>query len=277
MTREQPETGADELLVFDVPANPEFSAMVPGGGIAEGESVEDAAVREAKEETGLDVAFIRELGVAENPGQIEPDYIHVAHYVHATPRERLPDTWEHRVTGDGDESGALVVCRWLPVEAEAEVWGLRGAFIHAVVRKRVAAYVTREREGRTELLVFDHKDMPDVPTQVPAGRVETTETLEEGLVREVEEETGLIVKPLRLLADAEEHARTFGPGPHETFAFHALADPGGLDSWEHRVTGTEMDFGLVFTCRWVPLEDCPPLWGSPDPLVEKLRRSIEKE
>ena len=260
--------------MFDVPAHAEFTAVVPGGGIDEGETVVHAAVREVKEETGLDIDVVRELGVAENPGQIEPDYVHVAHYVHAVARERLPDTWEHEVTGAGDESGALVICRWLPVSADVEVWGLRGKFAHALVRKRVSAYVTRERSGRVDLLVFDHEGMPEVPTQVPAGRVDAHESLEQGVVREVEEETGLKVTIAGLLADPEEHVRAHGPGAHDTYAFHAMAEADGPDAWTHPVTGTGMDVGLVYECRWVPLDECPPLWGNPDPLVEKLRRSI---
>jgi 8-oxo-dGTP diphosphatase len=56
---------------------------------------------------------------------------------------------------------------------------------------RVLAYVTREREGHRELLVFDHRDYPDAGTQVPAGRLESGEDLEAGLRRELEEEAGL--------------------------------------------------------------------------------------
>jgi ADP-ribose pyrophosphatase YjhB (NUDIX family) len=253
-------TGADEFLVFDFPGEPDFAAVVPGGGIEEGETVEETVVREVKEETGLDVAFVRELGTIEG-----------SHYVQAAPSGPTPETWEqHRPEGD------VVICRWLPVSTDAEVWGLRGAFVHALVRKRVSAYVTRERDGRIELLVFDHQGMPAVPTQVPAGRVDAHESLEEGLLREVEEETGLTVTPVSLLADPQEHALLHGPGAHETFAFHAVAEPGGPDAWEHPVSGTGMDVGLVYECRWVRLDSCPPLWGKPDPLVEKLRRSITK-
>ena len=46
---------------------------------------------------------------------------------------------------------------------------------------RVLAYVTRERDGRKELLVFDHRDQPDAGTQVPAGRLEPGEDVEAGL------------------------------------------------------------------------------------------------
>jgi ADP-ribose pyrophosphatase YjhB (NUDIX family) len=214
-------------------------------------------VREVKEETGLDAVFVRRVGEVEG-----------AHYVQAAPTEPTPETWEHhRPEGD------VVSCRWLPVSADAEVWGLRGTFVHALVRQRVSVYVTRRRDPRTELLVFDHRGQPDAPTQVPAGRVDAHETLEEGALREVAEETGLEVELVDVLASPKEHNEAHGPGAHETTAFHATA-AGGPDSWDHSVTGTGMDVGLVYECRWVPLDECPPLWGRTDPLVEKLRRSI---
>ena len=56
---------------------------------------------------------------------------------------------------------------------------------------RVLAYVTRERDGRKELLVFDHRDQPGAGTQVPAGRLEPDEDVETGLLRELDEEAGL--------------------------------------------------------------------------------------
>jgi ADP-ribose pyrophosphatase YjhB (NUDIX family) len=260
VTREHPVTGADEFLVFDFPGEPAYNAIVPGGGIEEGESVEETAVREAKEETGLNVVFVRRLGELDG-----------AHYVQAAPTGPTPEAWQHhRPEGD------VVRCRWLPVSADAKVWGRRGDLLHALVRKRVSVYVTRERDDRTELLVFDHRGMPEVPTQVPAGRVDAHESLEAGALREVEEETGLAVEIVRVLASPKEHDLAHGPGAHETTAFHATAGADAPDSWAHDVTGTGMDVGLVFECRWVPIGECPPLWGKPDPLVEKLRRSISR-
>jgi ADP-ribose pyrophosphatase YjhB (NUDIX family) len=228
---------------------PEYTAVVPGGGIEEGETVAETAVREVKEETGIDAELVRELGVAENP---------TGHYVQLKAvGRRLPETWEH----DG------VVCRWAPIRADLEVWGQRGDFIHALVRTRVVAYVTRGRE----LLVFDHGGT----TQVPAGRVDHDETLEEGLVREVEEETGVAgVRIVRKLADGTEFARLYGPWAHESHAFHAVTDAETPDSWKHDVTGTGMDAGMQMPCRWVSLDERPLLWGKPDPFVEMLRASI---
>jgi ADP-ribose pyrophosphatase YjhB (NUDIX family) len=237
--------------VFDVPGYPHYTAVCPGGGIEEGETVAETAVREVKEETGIDVVFVREVGSAEDP---------VGHYVQVAPTERLPDTWEH----DGR------ACRWVPVRSDVVLWGRRGDFVDALVRKRVVGFVTRGRE----LLVFDYGEV----TEVPGGRIDFDETLEEGLAREVEEETGVTgLQIVGLLADADEADRLYGVLAHRTWAFHALAPGENRDEWEHHVTGSGMDADMVFVCRFVQIDECPPLWGRPDPLVERLRGSIAEE
>jgi 8-oxo-dGTP pyrophosphatase MutT (NUDIX family) len=59
------------------------------------------------------------------------------------------------------------------------------------VRQRVLAYVTRERAGRKELLVFEDPEDPGTGLQLPAGRLDPGETLEQCLLRELHEEAGL--------------------------------------------------------------------------------------
>jgi ADP-ribose pyrophosphatase YjhB (NUDIX family) len=204
------------------------------------------------EETGIEAEFVRVVGVGDDP---------VGHYVQLEPTKLLPESWEH-IREDGP-----VLCRWIPVRADAEVWGLRGDYIHALVRKRVVGYVTRGRD----LLVFEHAGV----LQVPAGRIDHDETLEEGLLREVEEETGVTgLGVVGVLADADEVDRLYGVLAHRSWAFHAVVDEAGPDAWAHPVTGTGMDAGMVFPCSWVPLDDRPLLWGKQDPLAERLRLSI---
>lgn len=58
-------------------------------------------------------------------------------------------------------------------------------------KKKVHAYVTREKEGSMQLLVFKHRDIPKAGVQVPGGTVDEGETLEAAIFREVQEETGL--------------------------------------------------------------------------------------
>ncbi len=47
--------------------NPPLGWAIPGGFVDYGESLEEAAVREAKEETGLDVELIRQLHTYSDP------------------------------------------------------------------------------------------------------------------------------------------------------------------------------------------------------------------
>ena len=203
--------------------------------------------------------FVRRLGEIEGP-----------HYVQATPAGPTPETWEYHRPG-GHRTSSLPLAA---VRADAEVWGLRGAFVHALVRERVVAYVTRQGPRGLDLLTIEQGDIKG-GVQVPAGRLDPGESPEDGLAREVEEETGITeVSVVRRLADADEFERLYGPGPHRSHAFHAEVAADGPDEWEHRVGGSGADAGLVYLCRWVRLDECPPLWGDADPLVEKLRRSI---
>ncbi|HMB31950.1 MAG TPA: NUDIX hydrolase [Desulfohalobiaceae bacterium] len=57
----------DQGIVLIERRNPPFGWALPGGFVDYGEGVEQAAVREAHEETGLEVELIRLLGVYSRP------------------------------------------------------------------------------------------------------------------------------------------------------------------------------------------------------------------
>ncbi|MFK0292490.1 NUDIX domain-containing protein [Streptomyces sp. NPDC090442] len=76
------------------------------------------------------------------------------------------------------------------------------------LRIRVAAYVLRRRAGRpVELPVFDHDADLSSGTQVPAGGGGPQEPLEEAVLREVAEESGVTCVRVRRPI-AEETPRT---------------------------------------------------------------------
>jgi 8-oxo-dGTP pyrophosphatase MutT (NUDIX family) len=119
-------------------------------------------------------------------------------------------------------------------------------------RRRVVAYVTRVRDGQTELLVFEDPKHPGMGIQVPAGRLDPDEDLEAGLLREIAEETGLEdIRIVRELAGFEEHY----PSRYENHGFQLVVESDAPDEWEHVVYGEGDDAGLVFRsagCRSTP-------------------------
>ncbi|MFE3944437.1 NUDIX domain-containing protein [Streptomyces sp. NPDC059118] len=128
---------------------------------------------------------------------------------------------------------------------------------------RVAAYVIRQC-AVPELLVFDHIGMPTAGTQVPAGGVGPDEELEQAVLREVAEETGLSAATVvrKIAVEDKPHPETGQPRRTAFFFVRAPADT--PDSWEHRVRGDGDDAGLAFACRFLPLPLSQPLADEQD-------------
>ncbi|KAB2350207.1 NUDIX hydrolase [Actinomadura rudentiformis] len=143
-------------------------------------------------------------------------------------------------------------------------------------RIRVAAYVIRLR-ALPELLVFDHIGMPRAGTQIPAGGAHPGEELEQAVLREVAEETGLLIPSVvrRIIVEDKPHPDT--GQPRRTTYFHLEAPATTADAWHHTVRGDGGDAGLTFACRFVPLPlerplaDAQDAWlGHIDPLWTTL-------
>lgn len=64
---EVPKKGEEEGIILIERKNPPYGWAIPGGFVDYGESLEQAAVREAKEETSLDVQLQRQLHTYSDP------------------------------------------------------------------------------------------------------------------------------------------------------------------------------------------------------------------
>ncbi|HDR7914684.1 TPA: NUDIX domain-containing protein [Bacillus wiedmannii] len=128
-------------------------------------------------------------------------------------------------------------------------------------KKKVHAYVTREKEGVMQLLVFKHRDIPEAGIQVPGGTVEEGETLEAAILREVQEESGLRHLCIeRFLADYIILVKEKKEYQKRHF-FHVTLLTDVKDDWEHIVSAGEGDQGLAFCYEWIDIAKCPALAG----------------
>jgi 8-oxo-dGTP pyrophosphatase MutT (NUDIX family) len=91
-------TYGDQLLVFCHPYVPEAGIQVPGGSVEPGEALEEAALREAIEETGLTtlqmVGFLGEQ-LWHNPYPEGSYPVAHRHFYHLTVAAPPPDRWRH--------------------------------------------------------------------------------------------------------------------------------------------------------------------------------------
>ena len=122
----------DQLLVFrhlDFPWE-EVGVQVPAGTIREGEPIEEAALRELREETGYDCfAIDGVIGSAWYDVSPHRAELHERHFVRARPTAPLPDRWSSREDHDGEGAPTRLECFWLPLKAGHVLQAGQGAML----------------------------------------------------------------------------------------------------------------------------------------------------
>lgn len=122
-------THDDRLLVFRHPDVPEAGIQVPAGTVREGERLDDAVMREAREETGLDgLTLVRYLGERRRAmADVGRDETHHRHFFHLRCGGDPPRSWRHfeRDPADGEPGPILFEFFWacLPDELPTLIAG----------------------------------------------------------------------------------------------------------------------------------------------------------
>jgi 8-oxo-dGTP pyrophosphatase MutT (NUDIX family) len=138
--------------------------------------------------------------------------------------------------------------------------------------RKVIAYVTRRRGRVTELLVFEHRGIPSAGLQVPAGTVEPGEDVAVAVVRELEEESGLVGLPMTGPIDVYVWEHPYSHKQHQRHVFHFAAPADLPDHWTLNPRGErEEKHGFTFEYRWIPLADASQLAGEQGRSIGRLR------
>ncbi len=122
------------LLVFSHPYATEAGIQAPGGTLLSGEAPEAGALREAREETGLDalrvVAF---LGMREfDCRPYGRDELHLRHFYHLECLQPTPERWRHDEVDPSDGSPGPIPLEFYWVawpDGALELAGEQGAFL----------------------------------------------------------------------------------------------------------------------------------------------------
>jgi 8-oxo-dGTP pyrophosphatase MutT (NUDIX family) len=118
--------------------------------------------------------------------------------------------------------------------------------------RKVLAYVTRGND----LLVFEHRDYPEVGIQVPAGTVRAGEGLEDAVLREVFEETGLgNVRIVAYLGSFDYDMAQIRDEIQERHVYHLEVEGSAPTRWQHFETHDGQGTPTAFDCYWMNLDD----------------------
>jgi ADP-ribose pyrophosphatase YjhB (NUDIX family) len=117
---------------------------------------------------------------------------------------------------------------------------------------KVGAFIVRPNgKGHWDLLLFEHCDFPDAPIQIPGGGVEPDEPVEEVLMREIEEESGLVGLQIDRKLGVSEVPSIVHPQKMLVRHCFLLKVPRSVpDTWIHCVQGAGEDKDMRFEYKW---------------------------
>ncbi|WP_234447096.1 NUDIX hydrolase [Virgibacillus salexigens] len=118
--------------------------------------------------------------------------------------------------------------------------------------QKAYGYVTRVKEGKPQVLVFQHP-IAEAGIQIPKGTVKEGEDTFNAVIREIKEETGLDNFEVEDLI-AEDFWENDDGTIHNRF-FYKIKATEVKDEWDYQPTGGGEEDGLIFRFFWISSKD----------------------
>ncbi len=119
--------------------------------------------------------------------------------------------------------------------------------------EKVLAYILRKSKNSFEVLVFEHVDYPEAGIQVPAGTVLLNESLNDAVLREVREETGIQGAEIQKHLGCFEYFREDRQEMHMRNVYQLTTNQELPTNWIHHVISHDEDNKLKFKCYWMTI------------------------
>lgn len=139
--------------------------------------------------------------------------------------------------------------------------------------QKVYAYIVQDGD----LVLFEEPDFPEVGRQVPGGTVEPGEALDQAMLREAEEETGLSgLRVMQLLGNHQENWPPEKPKAHyDCYYYYLQCDepiPAQWDHIEHFANNGAAP--ILFRFHRVPLSEAHTLTPHFARFIDALRQVL---
>lgn len=127
--------GLPELLVFRHRDYPLAGIQVPAGTVEPSESLDDAAIREVEEESGLTGLTAPKEVASEDYFHKEKGQMQERHFfqMELIDPDGIQDHWEFTVLSSSSDSGLVFMYYWLPIAQADTLAGGQGKHVPAIM------------------------------------------------------------------------------------------------------------------------------------------------